>query len=47
MTKEVWLIRHAESTANVGAVAGYDPAVSPLTEYGHAQAKALASESDG
>ena len=46
MTKEVWLIRHAESTANAGAVAGDDPAVSPLTEYGHAQAKALASVFD-
>ncbi|MCU1268128.1 MAG: Phosphoglycerate mutase [Acidobacteria bacterium] len=41
--KEVWLIRHAESTANTGA-ATYSPEVIPLTEKGQAQARAMAKQ---
>ncbi len=41
--KEVWLIRHAESTANAGA-ATYSPETIPLTEKGLEQAKAVANQ---
>lgn len=41
--KEVWLIRHAESTANAGA-ATYSPEVIPLTEKGLAQAQSVADQ---
>jgi len=41
--KEVWLIRHAESTANAGA-ATYSPEVIPLTEKGLEQAQAVANQ---
>lgn len=39
----IWLIRHAESTANVGAVT-HDPRSIPLTEKGWHQARLLADE---
>lgn len=41
--KEVWLIRHAESTANAGA-ATYSPETIPLTEKGLEQAHAVANQ---
>jgi 2,3-bisphosphoglycerate-dependent phosphoglycerate mutase len=41
--KEVWLIRHAESTANTGA-ATYSPEVIPLTGKGFEQAQAVAGK---
>lgn len=37
-TREIWLIRHGESTANAGAVTE-DHTIIPLTEKGHNQAK--------
>jgi broad specificity phosphatase PhoE len=40
--KEIWLIRHAESTANVGAVTSL-PETIPLTERGFEQAECVAS----
>ena len=40
--KEIWLIRHAESTANVGAVTSV-PETIPLTETGFKQAECVAS----
>lgn len=39
----IWLIRHAESTANAGAVT-HDPSSSPLTDQGWQQARLLAEE---
>jgi broad specificity phosphatase PhoE len=41
--KEVWLIRHGESTANAGG-ATFSPDTVPLTERGHAQATYFASQ---
>jgi probable phosphoglycerate mutase len=41
--KEVWLIRHAESTANAGA-ATYSPEVIPLTDKGLEQAQAVVTQ---
>jgi len=43
--KEIWLIRHAESTANVGAVTSL-PENIPLTQRGFEQAKCVASAFD-
>jgi len=43
--KEIWLIRHAESTANVGAVTSL-PETIPLTQRGVEQAKCVASAFD-
>jgi 2,3-bisphosphoglycerate-dependent phosphoglycerate mutase len=40
--KEIWLIRHAESTANAGAVTSL-PETIPLTEKGFEQARYIAS----
>ena len=41
--KEVWLIRHGESTANAGA-ATFSPESIPLTERGLAQARCVAEQ---
>ncbi|HEV7397946.1 MAG TPA: histidine phosphatase family protein [Pyrinomonadaceae bacterium] len=41
--KEVWLIRHGESTANAGA-ATFSPESVPLTERGMAQARCIAEQ---
>jgi broad specificity phosphatase PhoE len=41
--KEVWLIRHAESTANAGA-STFSPESIPLTEKGLAQARCVAAQ---
>lgn len=43
--KDVWLIRHAESTANAGA-ATFSPESIPLTEKGMAQARCVADQFD-
>lgn len=40
---EIWLIRHAESTANAGAVS-HDPQTIPLTELGWQQARQLVDQ---
>ena len=42
MAREFWLIRHAESTANAGAVSK-DASSAPLTETGWQQARAVAA----
>ncbi|WP_448952459.1 histidine phosphatase family protein [Labrys neptuniae] len=43
MAREIWLIRHGESTANVGA-ASKDAASAPLTETGWRQARETAAK---
>jgi len=43
--KEVWLVRHGESTANAGA-ATFSPETVPLTEKGMAQAGCIADRVD-
>lgn len=43
--KEVWLIRHGESTANAGGVT-VSPESVPLTDKGHAQARYFATQAD-
>ena len=40
--REIWLIRHAESTANIGATTS-SPATIPLTDKGLAQAECVAA----